>query len=419
LNLLKLDSLKARICFNSRGNKTIEVDAETNNFIGRSSTPSGKSKGELEAVEFVDENIDKTLKIFNTYRNEFIGINILNTEKITSKLRQIDNTVGYSKIGGSIAYAISLAIADLGSKICQKPLYELINFTGNYTMPYPLGNIIGGGSHGTSGCPDIQEILVCPIGLNNINNCIDFNFLLHKEIGLELKRRFNDFVGGRNDEGAWINKFNDIEALDLVTSVIDKLIDEYKFKICIGIDFASSSYWDKNKQLYIYKNSQSSRTIEDQCEYVEKLINNYNLFYVEDPFHENDVKSFAELTAKFSNTIIAGDDLFVTNIDRLNSLSESNPCNGAILKVNQIGSLGEAITFAQKCHELNYSIISAHRSGDTIDSHLSHIAVGTQSKLIKTGILGGERVSKLNELIRINDSYDSSNINMANLQIDL
>ena len=108
--------------------QSIEVDAETNNFIGRSSTPSGKSKGELEAVEFVDENIDKTLKIFNTYRNEFIGINILNTEKITSKLRQIDNTVGYSKIGGSIAYAISLAIADLGSKICQKPLYELINF---------------------------------------------------------------------------------------------------------------------------------------------------------------------------------------------------------------------------------------------------------------------------------------------------
>ena len=415
MNLIKLDSLKARICFNSRGNKTIEVDAKTNNIIGRSSTPSGKSKGELEAVEFVDENIEKTLKIFDTYSKDFIGIDILNIEKITSKLREIDNTFGYSKIGGSIAYAISLAIADLGSKISQKPLYELINFTGNYTMPYPLGNIVGGGSHGTSGCPDIQEILVCPIGLNNINSCIEFNFLLHKEIGLKIKHRFNDFVGGRNDEGAWVHKFNDIEALDLVTSVIDKLVDEYKFKIRIGIDFAASSYWDKNKQLYIYKNSQSSKTSEDQRDYVEKLINNYDLFYVEDPFHENDIKLFSELTAKFSNTIIAGDDFFVTNIDRLNSLSKFNPCNGAILKVNQIGSLGEAITFAKKCHELNYSIISAHRSGDTVDSHLSHIAVGTQSKLIKTGILGGERVSKLNELIRIHDSCVSSNINMANI----
>ena len=415
MSLIKLDSLKARICFNSRGNKTIEVDAKTNNIIGRSSTPSGKSKGELEAVEFVDENIEKTLKIFDTYSKDFIGLDILNTEKITSKLREIDNTFGYSKIGGSMAYAISLAIADLSSKISQKPLYELINFTGNYTMPYPLGNIIGGGSHGTYGCPDIQEILVCPTGINNINSCIEFNFLLHKEIGLEIKRRFNDFVGGRNDEGAWVHKFNDIEALDLVTSVIDKLFDEYKFKIRVGIDFAASSYWDKNKQLYIYKNSQSSKTSEDQRDYVEKLINNYDLFYVEDPFHENDVKSFSELTAKFSNTIIAGDDFFVTNIDRLNSLSQFNPCNGAILKVNQIGSLGESITFAKKCHELNYSIISAHRSGDTVDSHLSHIAVGTQSKLIKTGILGGERISKLNELIRIHDSCVSSNINMANI----
>ena len=415
MNLIKLDSLKARICFNSRGNKTIEIDAKTNNIVGRSSTPSGKSKGELEAVEFVDENIEKTLKIFDTYSKDFIGIDILNTEKITSKLREIDNTFGYSKIGGSMAYAISLAIADLGSKISQKPLYELINFTGNYTMPYPLGNIVGGGSHGTSGCPDIQEILVCPIGLNNINNCIEFNFLLHKEIGIEIKHRFNDFVGGRNDEGAWVHKFNDIEALDIVTSVIDKIVHEYKFKIRIGIDFAASSYWDKNKQLYVYKNSQSSKNSEEQRDYVEKLINNYDLFYVEDPFHENDVKSFSELNAKFSNTIIAGDDFFVTNIDRLNSLSQFNPCDGAILKVNQIGSLGEAIAFAKKCHELNYSIISAHRSGDTVDSHLSHIAVGTQSKLIKTGILGGERVSKLNELIRIHDSCVSSNINMANI----
>ena len=415
MNLIKLDSLKARICFNSRGNKTIEIDAKTNNIVGRSSTPSGKSKGELEAVEFVDENIEKTLKIFDTYSKDFIGIDILNTEKITSKLREIDNTFGYSKIGGSMAYAISLAIADLGSKISQKPLYELINFTGNYTMPYPLGNIVGGGSHGTSGCPDIQEILVCPIGLNNINNCIEFNFLLHKEIGIEIKHRFNDFVGGRNDEGAWVHKFNDIEALDIVTSVIDKIVHEYKFKIRIGIDFAASSYWDKNKQLYVYKNSQSSKNSEEQRDYVEKLINNYDLFYVEDPFHENDVKSFSELNAKFSNTIIAGDDFFVTNIDRLNSLSQFNPCDGAILKVNQIGSLGEAIDFPKKCHELNYSIISAHRSGDTVDSHLSHIAVGTQSKLIKTGILGGERVSKLNELIRIHDSCVSSNINMANI----
>ena len=415
MNLIKLDSLKARICFNSRGNKTIEIDAKTNNIVGRSSTPSGKSKGELEAVEFVDENIEKTLKIFDTYSKDFIGIDILNTEKITSKLREIDNTFGYSKIGGSMAYAISLAIADLGSKISQKPLYELINFTGNYTMPYPLGNIVGGGSHGTSGCPDIQEILVCPIGLNNINNCIEFNFLLHKEIGIEIKHRFNDFVGGRNDEGAWVHKFNDIEALDIVTSVIDKIVHEYKFKIRIGIDFAASSYWDKNKQLYVYKNSQSSKNSEEQRDYVEKLINNYDLFYVEDPFHENDVKSFSELNAKFSNTIIAGDDFFVTNIDRLNSLSQFNPCDGAILKVNQIGSLGEAIAFAKKCHELNYSIISAHRSGDTVDSHLSHIAVGTQSKLIKTGILGGDRVSKLNELIRIHDSCVSSNINMANI----
>ena len=401
-----ISSLKGRIVYNSRGSKSIEIDVISDNkFLGRACAPSGASVGSHEVPSFLDNDPELTLRTFNSKISKFIGVESSNPRIITEILRSIDNSGNFSKIGGSVAYGLSIAAAASASLSLNMPLFEMLNRKGPFRFPYPLGNVVGGGSHAGPGTPDIQEVLVCPIGARNIMEALEMNFNIHKEVRVLLEKIDNRFTYGRGDEGAWAPNLNNDEAVSVVAEAIENSDLKLGKEVGLGIDFASSSLWDSKKNHYNYARQGLVRNTEEQIDFVEDLIKNYHLIYAEDPVHEDDFESMAQITEKNKNCLVTGDDMLVTNAQRVIEASKYGACSGAILKVNQAGTLNDALDFAESCTKNNIKIITSHRSGESVDAHIAHIALATSSKMIKTGIVGGERVSKLNELLRLSE-YD-------------
>ena len=401
-----ISSLKGRIVYNSRGSKSIEIDVISDNkFLGRACAPSGASVGSHEVPSFLDNDPELTLRTFNSKISKFIGVESSNPKTITEILRSIDNSGNFSKIGGSVAYGLSIAAAASASLSLNMPLFEMLNRKGPFRFPYPLGNVVGGGSHAGPGTPDIQEVLVCPIGARNIMEALEMNFNIHKEVRVLLEKIDNRFTYGRGDEGAWAPILNNDEAVSVVAEAIENSGLKLGKEVGLGIDFASSSLWDSKKNHYNYARQGLVRNTEEQIDFVDDLIKNYHLIYAEDPIHEDDFESMAQITEKNKNCLVTGDDMLVTNAQRVIEASKYGACSGAILKVNQAGTLNDALDFAESCTKNNIKIITSHRSGESVDAHIAHIALATSSKMIKTGIVGGERVSKLNELLRLSE-YD-------------
>jgi len=401
-----ISSLKGRIVYNSRGSKSIEIDVISDNkFLGRACAPSGASVGSHEVPSFLDNDPELTLRTFNSKISKFIGVESSNPRIITEILRSIDNSGNFSKIGGSVAYGLSIAAAASASLSLNMPLFEMLNRKGPFRFPYPLGNVVGGGSHAGPGTPDIQEVLVCPIGARNIMEALEMNFNIHKEVRVLLEKIDNRFTYGRGDEGAWAPILNNDEAVSVVAEAIENSDLKLGKEVGLGIDFASSSLWDSKKNHYNYARQGLVRNTEEQIDFVDDLIKNYHLIYAEDPVHEDDFESMAQITEKNKNCLVTGDDMLVTNAQRVIEASKYGACSGAILKVNQAGTLNDALDFAESCTKNNMKIITSHRSGESVDAHIAHIALATSSKMIKTGIVGGERVSKLNELLRLSE-YD-------------
>ncbi|HEX5920811.1 MAG TPA: enolase C-terminal domain-like protein [Nitrososphaeraceae archaeon] len=401
-----ISSLKGRIVFNSRGSKSIEIDVITDNkFLGRASAPSGASVGSHEVPSFVDNNSELTLKTFESNMAKFIGVDASDSKAIFEILKSLDTSNNFSRIGGSVAYALSIATAASASLSLDLPLFAMLNDQGPYRFPYPLGNIVGGGSHAGPGTPDIQEVLVCPIGARTIMEAIETNFNIHREVRTVLEKIDKKFTYGRGDEGAWAPNVNNEEAVSIVAQAAENAGLRLGRDVALGIDFASSSMWDSTRKIYDYSRQGLVRNTEEQIGFVEDLIKNYHLIYAEDPVNEDDFESMALLTKRNRNCLITGDDMLVTSTQRVHEACKYGACNGAILKVNQAGTLHNALDFADICTKNNIKIITSHRSGESIDAHISHIAIATSSKMIKTGVVGGERVSKLNELLRLSE-YD-------------
>lgn len=401
-----ISSLKGRIVFNSRGSKSIEIDVITDNkFLGRASAPSGASVGSHEVPSFVDNNPELTLRTFESNMAKFIGVDASDSKAIFEKLRSLDTSNNFSRIGGSVAYALSIAAAASASLSLDVPLFAMLNDQGPYRYPYPLGNIVGGGSHAGPGTPDIQEVLVCPMGARTIMDALETNFNIHKEVRIVLEKIDKKFTYGRGDEGAWAPNVNNDKAVSIVAQAVENAGLRLGRDVALGIDFASSSMWDSTRKIYDYSRQGLVRNTEEQIGFVEDLIKNYHLIYAEDPVNEDDFESMALLTKRNKNCLITGDDMLVTSTERVHEACKYGACNGAILKVNQAGTLHNALDFADNCTKNNIKIITSHRSGESIDAHISHIAIATSSKMIKTGVVGGERVSKLNELLRLSE-YD-------------
>ena len=400
--MTRITSVKSRILYNSRGSKTIEIDVESDNaFTGRVCAPSGASVGMHEAKSFPKGGPEQSAKILKDNSEKFTGLDPFDPQAVHNALRDIDNSADYSKIGGAVAFALSIATAESASKSANEPLFKTISSKSSFRFPFPLGNILGGGAHAGPGTPDIQEILVCATGSKDILQAIDTNLAVHKELRNVLEKNDHQFTNGRGDEGGWAPKMDNEMALEVAVKACENLGFTLGDEVSLGVDFASSTQWDAKKEAYVYDRAGIVNRPEEQIEFVSNIIKKYKLIYAEDAVHEEAFDDMAEITSRFPNVLITGDDLTVTNKDIVQTAAKKGSCNAAILKVNQAGSLYDALEFADMADKNSIKLVTSHRSGESTDSHISHIGIATNSKMLKVGIVGGERVAKLNELLRL------------------
>lgn len=401
-----ITSVKGRILYNSRGSKTIEVDVISDNeHLGRVCAPSGASVGKHEAQSFPQNKPEKSIEILKKIAKKFVGLDPSNLKIIHDTLREVDPTPNYSKVGGSLAFALTIAATDSASKSLRTPMFKILAKDSTFRFPFPLGNIIGGGAHAGPGTPDIQEILVCAVGSKTIRDAIEVNLEVHKEVGKILAKKDPSFTNGRGDEGGWAPKLKNDEALEIAAKACERLGFTLGKEVALGVDFASSTQWDEKKKKYLYDRAGFENTAQEQIEFASNIIKKYKVVYAEDAVHEEAFQDMVILTKRFPKVMITGDDLLVTNTKILKKAIKISACSGAILKVNQAGSLYDALEFAKEANQNNIKLITSHRSGESTDSHISHIGLATKSKLLKVGILGGERMAKLNELVRLSE-YD-------------
>ena len=400
----KISSVKGRILYNSRGSKTIEVDIISDNqFLGRVCAPSGASVGKYEAVSFPNGKPEESLRILNENSQKLIGLESSDLKAIHDTLKTLDKSSNYSGIGGALAFAVTIASIDSASKALNQPMFQTLSSESSFKFPFPLGNILGGGAHAGPGTPDIQEILICATGSKSIREAIETNLSVHKELRSVLEKEDPNFTNGRGDEGGWAPKLENEKALELSAKACENLGFTLGKEVSLGVDFASSTQWNEEKQKYVYDRAGFENSPSKQIEFAANIIEKYKLIYAEDAVHEEAFSDMSELTAKFPETLVTGDDLTVTNKDILGNAIEAKSCNAAILKVNQAGSLYDALEFAKLANQNNIRLITSHRSGESSDSHISHIGLATKSKMLKVGVVGGERVAKLNELIRLSE----------------
>ena len=401
-----ITSIKGRILYNSRGCKTIEVDVISDNeYLGRVCAPSGASVGKHEARSFPQDKPEKSLEILKKNTKKFVGLDSSDLKIIHETLREIDSTPNYSKVGGSLAFALTIASIESAANSTDTPMFKLLAKNSTFRFPFPLGNILGGGAHAGPGTPDIQEILVCAIGSKNIHDAIEVNLAVHKEVGKILAKKDPSFTNGRGDEGGWAPKLKNDEALEISAKACEQLGFTLGKEVSLGVDFASSTQWNEKKKRYIYNRAGFENTPDKQIEFTSDIIKKYKLVYAEDAVHEEAFEDMAVLTKRFPHVLVTGDDLLVTNTKILKKAVKMRACSGAILKVNQAGSLYDALEFAKEANNNNVKLITSHRSGESTDSHISHIGLATKSKMLKVGVLGGERIAKLNELVRLSE-YD-------------
>ncbi len=395
-----------RKIFNARGEETLEVDIATETGSGRAAAPAGASKGKAEVVYYPEGGVDGAIKKFRRLiAPKLVSMDASQQGHVDRLLHEIDGTENFGNIGGETAYAVSLAVVKAASDSFNIPLFQHLAGYFACEMPYPLGVVLSGGEHGKGKTPDIQEFLVLPVKATSFLDAARANILFHKRIGALLAKKKADFVGGRDDEGAWLANVSSEEAFDIISTACDEVCEQMGFECRFGIDMASSALWDSKENCYVYTREKKKRSTEEQYEYVMALIDRYNLIYVEDPFHEEDFESFAKLTKEVGDKVlVCGDDLFVTNRKRLERGIKAGAANSVIIKVNQVGTVTDAWDTVMMARDARYVRVVSHRSGDTNDTHIAHLAMAFRAPIIKTGIVEGSRIAKINALIRIEET---------------
>ncbi len=395
----------ARKVFNSRGQETIEVDVVTTDGFGRAGAPAGASRGKAEVVSYPEGGVDAAItKLEELIAPELIGMDAEEQNEIDALLHEIDKTENFRNVGGNTVFAISLATAEAAATSYDLPLFQYLSGYLANELPYPLGNVLGGGKHALGKTTDIQEYLVIPFKAPSFAEAAKANIMVHQKIGVLLRKADKNFTGGRGYEGAWAPNIENEEALKIVVKACEEVSEEQGIECRTGLDVAASSFWNPKESVYVYSMEEKKRDSGEQLEFMLHLIEEYNLAYVEDPFDEDDYESFAELTKKVKNCLICGDDLFVTNRERLTQGIKMGAGNSLIVKMNQVGTLTDAWETTRLAKRAGYVPVMSHRSGETTDTHIAHLAVGFFCPVIKTGVLHGERVAKINELIRIEEN---------------
>ena len=394
-----IKDIKLRKIIDSRGNPTVEADIVTNEGFGRAAAPAGASTGTFEAQAWPENNVN--LGISNAKENiipSLIGIASNDQETFDKTIKDKDGSKNLQTVGGNIAVALSLACAKAAADSKNIPLFEHVSKTKSYSIPAPMSNVLGGGAHAIGGT-DIQEYLVTSFD-NDVSTAIETNAAVHKEVAKILKEKFPNIALGKGDEGAWVAPLENVEALDIVTKAVDNVQKETGVEVRTGLDVAASEFYKNGK--YVYK--EQTLTPEEQVDFMLGLIEEYDLHSVEDPIDQNDFESWASLTDQ-TDSLIIGDDLYVTNSERLEEGIKKKSTNSILIKPNQIGTLTDTIKTVEMAKESEMATVISHRSGETTDTSIAHLGVAFESHAIKTGIMGGERIAKLNELVRISEKF--------------
>ncbi len=394
-----LDAATIRKILDSRGNPTVEVELRSQGHIGRFASPSGASTGAREAQAFPAGGVDEAIRIFRSdVAPRLNGRDGTDQRGVDRLLREIDGTPNFARIGGNVATAVSLANAKGAAAAAGKPLYRYLGGPAGRSLPLPFGNVIGGGRHAVGGTT-IQEYLVVSRGPSVLAN-VFANARVHHLVGDALSRKQPGQPLGKGDECAWIAKLEDEDALALLAGISREVEREQGFPVRPALDLAASEFYKDG--VYRYRNRRLTR--DRQIDFVEHLVREYGLFSVEDPFDQEDFRAFAELTKRVGDRCaIIGDDIFVTNVDRLHQGIELRAANAILIKPNQIGTLSETRAAVDLAHRSGYATVMSHRSGETTDEAIAHLAVAFGCLGIKAGVVGGERIAKLNELIRIEE----------------
>ena len=405
----------AREILDSRGNTTIEVDALlSNGAFGRAAVPSGASTGEHEAIELRDNDrlrylgkgVKKAVENVNTIiANAIIGLDAFNQKNIDDAMIALDGTPNKSYLGANSILGVSLAVAKSASNAKNKPLYEYLNKDRIYTMPIPMMNIINGGSHADNNI-DFQEFMVFPVGANSFSIALQMGTEIFHQLKIVLKGRdLNTAVG---DEGGFApNLKSNEEAIEAILTAVDKAGYKAGKDIYIALDVAASEIFDENK--YILKSECKSLSSDQMISYYKNLINKYPIISIEDGLAENDWDGWVSMNEELGSKIqIVGDDLTVTNIDRLKKAIDLKAMNAILIKLNQIGSLTETLEAIDLAKKTNFGAIISHRSGETEDTTIADLAVACGVGQIKTGSASRtDRICKYNQLLRIEENLSN------------
>ena len=411
----KIDKIMGRQIFDSRGNPTIEVEIFSNNKSAKAICPSGASTGTYEAYEKRDKLNKKYLgrSVFSCVRliNKLISkklknINIHEQEKIDNILIRLDGTKQKKNLGANTILAVSMASKKLSAKLKKLPLYKTFFVKKNYKLPYPLMNIINGGAHANNGL-QIQEFMIRPDKAKNFTEAVRMCFLVINNLRKIIKdSKLSTSVG---DEGGFAPMIEDNEAaLKMIVKSIKKSGYKNGKDISICLDVAANELYKKGKyNIHSKKFIDENQTIKKYLDLIKK----FKIKSIEDPFSENDWKSWNKLTNKIKNYVqIVGDDLYVTNLERLKIGFLKQSSNAILIKLNQIGTVTETLEVIKFAQLIGYNTIISHRSGESEDTFIADLAVGTNSNQIKTGSLArSERVAKYNQLLRIEENIFGNN----------
>ena len=413
-----IEDVVAREVLDSRGNPTVEVEIHLEDgTMGRAIVPSGASTGVHEAVELRDGDKSRymgkgTLKavanVNDIIADEIIGYNVLDQVGLDKLLIDLDGTPNKGKLGANAILAVSMAAADAAANYVGLPLFQYLGGVNGKTLPTPMMNILNGGSHADN-TVDIQEFMIMPVGAPTFREALRMGAEVFHNLKSVLKGKgMNTAVG---DEGGFApNLSTNEEAIQVIIEAIEKAGYKPGEDVRIALDIAASEFYDTEKKLYELKGEGVSRTAEEMVAYYEMLCAKYPIISIEDGLAEDDWEGWKLLTDKLGKKVqLVGDDLFVTNTERLAKGIELGVANAILIKVNQIGTLTETFDAIEMAKKAGYTAVVSHRSGETEDVTIADIVVGLNAGQIKTGSLSRtDRIAKYNQLLRIEEMLDTS-----------
>lgn len=414
--MLEIIRIKGREILDSRGNPTIEVEVElANGVTGSAIVPSGASTGVHEALELRDgdkkrymgKGVMKAVENVEKIAAEILGMNALDQRLIDMTMIDLDGTENKSELGANAMLGVSMAVARAAAASLGLPLFRYIGGLRADTIPVPMSNIINGGSHADN-TVDLQEFMIMPVGAETFREGIRMN----AEVFHTLKKILKDkgLSTGVGDEGGFApNLKSNEEALEVIVEAINKAGYKPGVDIVIALDPAASEFFENGK--YVFKKSTGEKLSSEQMvDFWEKLVNKYPIYSIEDGMAEDDWEGWKIMTERLGDKIqIVGDDLFVTNVERLGEGIEKGVANSILIKLNQIGTLTETLDTIEVAHRAGYTTVISHRSGESEDTFIADLAVAVNAGQIKTGsICRSERIAKYNQLLRIEELLDET-----------